>query len=106
MRFQNDRSTSSAKSLLISAGVFIVLVGAFYFGVSSLSTHADKEQEQALYQAITQSVTHCYAIEGTYPESLDYLKKYYGITYDSNKFFVDYQPIGSNLLPDVTVFSK
>ena len=47
----------------------------------------------------------CYAIEGRYPPSLEYMEEHYGLVYDKDIFFVDYQPIGSNLYPDVTVIS-
>ena len=39
-------------------------------------------------------------------ESLDYLKEHYGITYDPEKYIVDYEIIGSNLMPDVKVFAR
>ena len=45
-------------------------------------------------------------MEGTYPQSLDYLKEYYGLMYDEDLFFVDYQVMGSNILPDVTIIEK
>lgn len=45
-------------------------------------------------------------MEGSYPESLDYLKEHYGITYDPEKYIVDYEIIGSNLMPDVKVFAR
>ena len=49
---------------------------------------------------------HCYAIEGSYPESLQYLKDNYGLTYDEEKYFIDYQVLGSNILPDVTIIDR
>ena len=63
-------------------------------------------QKESLENAITRSITHCYAVEGSYPASLDYLKENYGLTYDEDLFFVDYQTIGSNILPDVTIIEK
>ena len=45
-------------------------------------------------------------MEGSYPESLEYLKEHYGITYDEDRFFVDYKIVGTNILPDVTIIEK
>ena len=45
-------------------------------------------------------------MEGSYPESLQYLKEHYGLTYDDDKFFVDYQTLGSNIMPDVTIIDR
>ncbi|MCB5577777.1 MULTISPECIES: hypothetical protein [Dorea] len=61
---------------------------------------------ETLQSAVTRDITRCYAQEGTYPESLAYLKKHYGLTYDSSKYFVDYQPLGANIMPDVTIIRK
>ena len=48
----------------------------------------------------------CYSIEGAYPESLEYMEEHYGLTYDKDVFFVDYQPIAGNLYPDYTVIKR
>ena len=45
-------------------------------------------------------------MEGSYPESLDYLKEHYGLTYDDHYFFVDYHAAGANLFPDVTIIER
>ena len=61
---------------------------------------------QTLKNAISRNITQCYAVEGSYPQSLDYLKKNYGLHYDENRYFVDYQPLGSNILPEVTIIRR
>ena len=66
----------------------------------------DQEEMQTLQNAITRSVTTCYTLEGSYPQSLGYLKKHYGLHYDENKYFVDYQPLGANIMPDITIIRK
>ena len=63
-------------------------------------------QKESLESALIRNITYCYAVEGSYPESLDYLKEHYGLTYDEDRFFVDYQVIGANILPDVTIIEK
>ena len=50
-------------------------------------------------------MVHCYSIEGTYPPNLECLEAHYGLLYDKENFYVDYMPIGSNILPDVTVIA-
>ena len=39
-------------------------------------------------------------------EHLDYLKEHYGLTYDETRYIVNYEVMGSNLMPDVTVLEK
>lgn len=86
--------------------IFIALIAAFLFGINSISRDTTDRQQQALETAIDRSIVSCYCVEGTYPPSLDYIKQHYGLTYDESLFFVDYRPIGSNILPDVTVIRK
>lgn len=53
----------------------------FYFSDRSLN-----EQEQDLIRALRQSAVQCYAVEGFYPESPEYLEESYGIQYDHDRF--------------------
>ena len=86
-------------SIVILALLLIFLI----YGVSYISEATVKEQQHSLVNALQRSVIQCYAVEGTYPPSLDYIKTHYGLTYDEDTFFVDYTIVGSNLLPDITV---
>ena len=52
------------------------------------------------------NIVHCYALEGFYPPSLEYMEEHYGLTYDKTLFIVNYQPIGTNIYPDYTVIRK
>ena len=65
-----------------------------------------KRQKESLENAIMRNITYCYTVEGTYPESLAYLKENYGLTYNEDLFFVDYRVSGSNILPDVTIIER
>ena len=53
--------------------------------------------------ALSNSITYCYATEGAYPESLEFIEKNYGLTYDENKYFIDYRVMGANIMPEFTV---
>ena len=105
-RFQYNRHNSFSRNYIVSIIVFLLIIFVFYFAISSVSSRTDAEQKASLKNALQRSVIHCYSIEGSYPESLDYLKKHYGITYDTQKFFVDYQVLGSNIMPDITIIEK
>ena len=106
-RFQKKRGFSlSQLTLPASILIFLLIFLLFYKGVGSVSQTASEQQMENLQQAIRRSTVHCYAVEGSYPESLDYLKEHYGIAYDPEKYIVDYEIIGSNLMPDVKVFAR
>lgn len=90
----------------LSLCFFFFVVGVFLFGTTSLSDGTVKRQKEALEQAITHSIAYCYSVEGVYPESLDYLKEEYGLTYNEDLFFVDYRMTGANLMPDITIIER
>ena len=37
---------------------------------------------------------------------MEYLIAHYGLFYDQETYFIDYQPIASNLFPDVTILLR
>ncbi len=72
----------------------------------SMQNNNIERSRAALETALNRDIAHCYAMEGFYPPSLSYLEEHYGLTYDHDLFFVDYNPIASNLYPDITLFIK
>lgn len=103
-RFQRKRADKLGKvSFLLPFLTFIPILLLFYRGILSITAVNDSEQLRSLEKALRQNIVHCYAVEGAYPSSLSYLEEEYGLTYDKQKFVIDYQPIGANILPDVTI---
>lgn len=105
-RFYHGKKEHHFRRLVLSTLLFCSIAACFYVGVDSVSSRTKEEQKKSLEAAIQRGITHCFAVEGRYPESLTYLKKEYGIQYDSNDFFVDYQIAGANIMPDVTIIKK
>lgn len=84
--------------------VFIVCVClTFYFGVSSTDKDVTAKEQITLEQALQKGAIRTYALTGRYPENLDEILSDYHISYDPEKFIVEYVPNGSNLLPSVSV---
>ncbi len=97
-KHQDRKSKAKCLYLLLP----LILVGFFYL-INSVDQSTIDKQRDSLDIAINKDILHCYAVEGYYPPSLDYLKEHYGLTYDEELFFIDYRPIGSNIRPDVTI---
>ena len=75
----------------------------FYLGISYAGRETISQEQTSLQQALEQGAIRTYAMTGHYPQSLNELLQDYGISYDSDKFVVEYVPNGSNLLPSVSV---
>ena len=72
-------------------------------GIMSFSKKADARGADTLRDAIRRASVQCYAIEGRYPPSVDYLEENYGILIDRDKYDVFYSGFASNFMPDITV---
>ena len=81
--------------------VFLCLI--FYLGISCAGIETISQEQDSLLQALEQGAIHTYALTGHYPQSLEELLQDYNISYDTDKFVVEYVPSGSNLLPSVSV---
>ncbi len=90
----------------ISVVFFCLFFAFFFYGIQTAEHTTEAEQTAHLERVIRRSVIQCYVMEGSYPPSLDYLKEHYGLSYDSSQFFVDYIPIGSNIMPDITIIPR
>ena len=58
-----------------------------------------------LEQAVRRAAVQCYALEGSYPSDLTYLEQHYGLMLNHDRYVVHYQSLGSNLMPQIAVFS-
>lgn len=94
------------ESMNFSIIFFLLVIGLFLFGISSISAGTSVDQKRVLSDAIHRDVVHCYAVEGMYPPSLSYIEEHYGLSYDHEKFLVDYESIGSNIMPEVTIIER
>lgn len=91
---------------LAVAVLFLVLLAAplaFSYATDALEKGRSEEAVRRLTQAIQRDCVTCYATEGSYPQSLDYLKEHYGLQIDESRYAVFYIPTASNLMPQITV---
>lgn len=105
-RFSKKKKPSGLRNLLISVYLFAAVFFVFCYGIFSVAGERDKEELLTLEQAVMRGVTYCYAMEGSYPPDLSYLKEHYGLFYDEEKYLIDYLSFGANIMPDVTIIRR
>ena len=94
---------------ILSSLLFVFLFCVFIVkGIYNIDHSTLQEQANSLEKAISEAriidgIHSLFLTKSTYPPSLDYLVAHYGITYDSDQYYVDYTSIGSNLMPDITI---
>ena len=90
--------------------IVIALLALFVVGMrcfTDMITEKTKEQQkEILLNAVTGAMRTCYAIEGKYPDSVDYLVDHYGLRYNQNRFHIYYDAFASNVMPDVRVIER
>lgn len=96
------------KNITKILAVALILIFAFYFyySVENARTAGEEERFDILADAIVRSAVQCYAIEGFYPPSIEYLEDNYGLVVDHDKYVVSYSIFASNIMPDVEVYFK
>lgn len=98
---KNHTLLRNLPAMLIFLAVVIILVLA----LSDVSRTSSEESLTIAENSIRRAVITCYAQEGRYPESIEYLKENYGL-YVSEDFDVRYNIFASNIMPDIIVYRK
>lgn len=93
---------SSVLLPLLAAGILLFFLTA----LGNLEDGRRDEGKRQLEEALRRAAVACYAAEGIYPPSLDYIKDHYGIQIDESRYLVIYEAFAENLIPDITVLEK
>ena len=93
-------------SFSLSIVVFVVVIVLFIYGVSAVSNSSVVNDKEILTEAIEHDIIHCYCVEGMYPPSVKYMQDHYGLTYDTEKFIIDYEYIGANIMPKFMIIPR
>ena len=94
------------KLLTLALPAVLLLVGlplCFYLLTGAVGERAGRESLALAEESVRRAAIQCYALEGAYPPSADYLEEHYGVAVDPDRFRIDYVYIGSNLMPDITI---
>lgn len=94
--------------------IFAILIGivviAFLFiqinGIDKFFESNKETSNVTIENAIRKAALECYALEGSFPPSVEYLQKNYGLMINDKAYFYHYEANGSNILPDIKVIRK
>ncbi len=100
---RSRRRKSQTKGYLLSAAALLLLVAVFAAGALSFAAKAGRKGEDSLRRAVTRASVQCYAIEGRYPPSVEYLEENYGVRIDRERYNVFYNGFASNVMPEIII---
>lgn len=95
-----------ALTYIIPILLFAAMLAWFLIAVNSADSSVEQRELEAVKSNIENGVTMCYAVEGIYPESVEYLAENYGLIYDKNKYIVYYDRFADNIRPTVSVMER
>jgi len=102
MQVMTGGTMISWKEVAVVGGMAALMI----FGWNTFSS-VDRAERSAQTQMVTEAVQNaaltCYAVEGAYPMSLQYLRDNYGLSYDTERYRVSYDAFSSNLFPEIRV---
>lgn len=81
----------------------VAVVLMFFTGISNISEGSGDEGKRQLEESIRRAAAACYAAEGIYPPTVEYMEENYGLLVDEDKYYIDYIVFAENLMPDFTV---
>ena len=91
----------------LAAGLLILAASLWFFtALSALEAGRGDEGRQQLETALRRAAVACYAAEGVYPPTLDYLTDHYGVQIEEKRYLVFYEIFADNLMPDITVLER
>jgi len=82
----------------------LVVMGMIIYGLRQTEASSRAEGLRVLEDSVRRAVVTCYAIEGSYPESVEYIEEHYGVHIDRTKYIVHYSIFASNIMPDIAVY--
>lgn len=103
----NRHKKSSPLFQVLVVPVFLIVCLCFVLtAVGNVETGQKLESEKRVEDTIKKAVVNCYAIEGRYPATLEYVEEYYGLQVNRERYVVFYEVFADNIMPEITVLSK
>lgn len=99
------RKHRSGLTGLLAALILTAALLWFFTALSGLRSGEGEEGRQQLEDALRRAAVACYAAEGIYPPTLDYLTEHYGVQV-ADRYTVFYEIFANNLMPEITVLEK
>ncbi len=94
------------RNIVIAAVVLLALTALLVLAAGRAGETTEQSESELLKNAIIRASVTCYAIEGRYPDSLQYIIDNYGVAVDAGRYIVSYDVFADNLMPDVRVLRK
>lgn len=95
----------SGRDIVKILATILMLVAAVLL-IGRISNTQQTAESEIVRQSIKDAAINCYAVEGAYPDDLEYLRENYMLAYNEDRYFVTYESFSSNHIPDIYVTER
>lgn len=74
--------------------------------VGDAEKSVNEEGLRVAENAIRRAAVNCYALEGAYPDTYEYLRDNYGVSVNEEQYVIHYNIFAENIMPDITVLER
>ena len=86
--------------------VFVALIIVFVVLVNNITGKGNRREMDIVKDAVKNATLTCYAVEGMYPDDLNYLIEHYNLSYNKDRYIVYYEPLASNVITSIKVVER
>jgi len=99
LRQINMKVVASMVFLCVVAAAIVLLLNP----IAAFTQRSDANNVKNVTDVLNRALSQFYALEGSYPPSLDILEKKYGVILNRDKYYYYYEAFSSNIRPTVEV---
>lgn len=104
-----NKNKSGKFNILVQIAALLMIFAIIAVAVVSIPSFrksGGRIRAESIEETITKYAVQCYASEGSYPPTLDYLVDHYGLVLDKEHYFYYYEAYSSNFMPNIKVYSR
>jgi hypothetical protein len=103
LTFRKKRKGSNRLAIVVTIAVFAAFVMFVIVMLRDASATSEEEEIRMVHESIVRAAVSCYSFEGFYPADIEYLVEHYNLILDRERFFIYYDRIAANILPNIIV---
>ena len=88
--------------LIVIAAVLVLCV----LLADGIGKSHDNEETDIVKNAVKNAAITCYAVEGAYPDDVQYLRDNYQLAYDEERYFVTFESFAPNIIPSIYITER
>ncbi len=101
-----NKSFVALRTLIAALIIFAVIFLIAIIAINSVQVSRKAENAEIIETGVRRAAMECYANEGFFPNSIDYLIENYHLYTDNDHCIIHYSAVSSNIMPEIKVISK